>query len=389
MNKLTLILNTEDQADDKKTAAFPRRRPRRLGRRRLPGGIRFFDLGYKLVSEGVYQTIAYQDPYRTDPLESGALPFFLDSEVKDLDLTRVQALTDLVYEVPIGQWTQQYAQYDGVYTDSTPWIDDWLRINWRGTGQYDLLTGVMEAVFANGKFTPPTEAVNNSFVLYWVNSVFGHQVFESNMDIKITNENDYAADAVTYVPSTSFDVFFMPMLCTIKGEMEYRVPDNPAIPLGSGTSHYYEMGYHYVVLPREINFDPTNDYYDLFGLTLNGSPTHSLSQTFNLSSMDSAEYAYLTRGFRFLQEYFPYFVKKYQFVSSTSTWSSTTIAAEDFYPNDYYPEYPAMPTVPAATVSASFGVEGRQYCVGQLLAVIKQAGIYYYIWSNEHRSSIP
>ena len=161
-NKLTLIINTEQKADDKKTAAFPRRRPRKLGRRRLQEGIRIFDLGYRLDGL-VYAEIPFTDPNIADPVTfnaNAASPFGAKADTSaHYDLIQTE-----VFTVAQSEWKNSYRQVDDDYTDNAGVSAGQFSITYKGQS-YTLSAATSADVWSEGVFTPDQSPVNENFTI--------------------------------------------------------------------------------------------------------------------------------------------------------------------------------------------------------------------------------
>lgn len=111
MNKIEIIINPSDaQSDSKKTAAFPRRRPHQLGRRRGGAWLEFYDLGQ--VNTGTVETPIWSDhdilktPSYTITKFTGAVTYTLDEQFGTADY---QAYTQKIFDVgPVSEWSTKF-----------------------------------------------------------------------------------------------------------------------------------------------------------------------------------------------------------------------------------------------------------------------------------------
>lgn len=122
-NKLTLIINSEAQADDSKTAAFPRRRTRRLGRRRGESAIEFYDLG-QVSGDGVTFTDhpllkvpSYSVSFEvSSPGDFDGTALYTMESFGDADY---QAYTDMMFDIPLEEWHWRYKRLEYEPIDDT------------------------------------------------------------------------------------------------------------------------------------------------------------------------------------------------------------------------------------------------------------------------------
>lgn len=249
-NKLTLTIQEAEEAARKKTAAFPRRRPRRIGRRRInTPQIRFWDLAQ--VNHGDPNNPVWEDhPILKSPSFSvtaagqgpgnntfaGAVYHF--DAFNDSDFA---AYTNLFFNYPIIEWKQRYRQIKGI-----PFTK-------QGSGDYgfDMRCSPYDAT-AQGRFLPNffaseealgqptfdnfTQNLLTNYFHFWDNDRSrvkynnlpflrggfragqppgGYLPFHTNdnLNFKITAVNDPDAPAIDFgIPSGVIDIFLMPMV---------------------------------------------------------------------------------------------------------------------------------------------------------------------------------
>lgn len=363
-NKLTLIIDSEQQADDSKTAAFPRRRPRRLGRRRLSGGIRFYDLG-QILSGASYIDLPYVDADRSMPVTdslggSGSTAPFIPISISSSHYTDLE---DLVFEVPLEEWKQNYRLIDSDY-DNSPLGGATISVNYRGTS-YDL------SDFPDGKLKASGDT-NNAFI---VSCTLNQELFQGIHTTfnKITSVRDYSASAVAFVPSPNMDVFWMPEIVQPQITTDYLYIVSSVVT----ERHLDLLCSHTITWPRRETIDPTYDYFEF--RYVNGSRTINPSwQDFGAPS-DPDDYTRFYNGVRMIQEEQPHFARRYEYPG----WSASSISTSTFMSDATL--WVTPPSTPPKTYSQTSTLVGfsplRTSVSGSLIAVIKNQGQYYYFWN--------
>lgn len=121
MNKLTLIVDAPVSGDDLKTAAFPRRRSRRLGRRRGGSFIEFYDLA-QVSGDGVTFTDhpLLKVPSYSTSFSGSTVNSKLVITMEQFGTADYQAYTDMMFEVPIEEWHVRYKRLE-----YTPALEDY------------------------------------------------------------------------------------------------------------------------------------------------------------------------------------------------------------------------------------------------------------------------
>lgn len=362
-NKLTLIIDAPKSGDDLKTAAFPRRRSRKLGRRRL-GGIRFYDLG-QILSGASYIDLPYVDADRSMPVTdslggSGSTAPFVPISISTSQYTDLE---DKVFEVPLNEWKQNYRLIDSDY-DGNP-VGGTISVNYRGTA-YDL------SDFANGVLKASGDTNNN----FTVSSSINSELFQGISTIfnKITSVRDYSASAVSFVPSPNMDVFWMPQLVQPQITTDYLFIVSSAVT----ERHLDLLCSHTIVWPRREAIDPTYTYYEF--RYVNGTRTINPSwQDFGAPD-DPDEYTRFYNGTRMIQLEQPHFARRYDYAGS---WSASSLSPASFMGDTSL--WVTPPSTPPKTYLQTRTIVGfspiTSSVAGSLIAVIKKGGQYYYFWN--------
>ena len=114
MNKIEIIINSQNAATDKKkTAAFPRRRTDPYGRRRGGNFIEFYDLA-QVSGDGVTFTdhpLLKVPSYSTSFSSSGSASKLIIT-MDQFGTADYQAYTDMMFEVPIEEWHVRYKRLE-------------------------------------------------------------------------------------------------------------------------------------------------------------------------------------------------------------------------------------------------------------------------------------
>lgn len=240
-NKLILIVDSPQTDDDKKTAAFPRRRSRRLGRRRLSSKayLRVFDMGQFAngADSDIHEWIrAYTTPYTVFRL-GGDRPIRLVATVEDETLIQRTAT-----------WNTDFLSIDnddwpGTFKDITTDIDDY-EIEVTGFDQLDPAKGLWSSTGATdiGVLGTPgvVELRDKWFFSYPVGGV-------GTRSVKYTMMPSYGATGVTFTFDKTCDLFLVPVAFWGYGDSVY----------GAGPSTYnFEYDFVQRPLSRQLLGDP-------------------------------------------------------------------------------------------------------------------------------------
>lgn len=260
-NRIEIIINPKDApSDKKKTAAFPRRRPFELGRRRLNDPqIRFWDLAQvnhqALDAEPVFvdHPILKTPSYTTEHVEWGSGPRFAGVKylVEGFENADFSAYTEMMFDYPVTEWKQRYRRILGV--EDGRQAQDY-RFDYRFSLDSPEVSGALKkfmgtpakvlskTILGQAAFDAAKEVQLANYYHYWNNdrdfagyrdlseltgqlNTFGLQSGTqlnmpggyfpfSNNDpyFKFTLTNDPDAAAVDpFEPSGSYDIFLMPM----------------------------------------------------------------------------------------------------------------------------------------------------------------------------------
>jgi hypothetical protein len=266
VNRLVLEISQKQSADDKKTAAFPRRRPPQLGRRRLQPAIRFFDLSMVTTGPGVldFTKLNYEYPIETfasdyDPPE--------DNFTNKYDIpsgTEYNGLITKITEQPVNGWASYYKKL-------TPAMDLGITVD-----KYDLSSGVIASQelsddnpnFTDNGLTLPSHYFDSPYKIYFdgffnYTSFYQPFIIGEHSSNKITATANISASAVSFTPSNRMDVFLMPSLCFQGSWIQLRPAASAPRDL-----HLNEFWDFY---PREAMLNPAHPIHDLFFFNVDGS----------------------------------------------------------------------------------------------------------------------
>jgi hypothetical protein len=227
MNKIEIIIKDKPASESLKTAAFPRRRPQRLGRRRLGNiYINYYDRGALADGSDVGFSITPSVVSLFRDLSSSAftsLPYHL-----------VQTVSSSIMAVNFSGYPPRF-NFDGIdfkselnthlfSTDPETWATTYRKIDDTLEPDYDSsFTGETEGYFSRGWKVHPDEKngeITTASSLYFMTSGTGATSPEwpgyESLDIatscKVTTEQDYNADAVDFVLDANSDVFLTPSI---------------------------------------------------------------------------------------------------------------------------------------------------------------------------------
>lgn len=358
-------ISAEDILGKRRKGTINPRPQDEIWRRRLSGGIKFYDLG-QILSGDTYIDLPYVDADRSMPVTdslggSGSTSPFVPDTISSSHYT---ALEDLVFEVPIEEWKQNYRLIDSDYANTTiPGAT--ISVNYRGT-TYDL------SDFPDGKLKVSGDT-NNAFI---VSCNINSELFQGIHTTfnKITTERDYSASAVAFVPSPKMDVFWMPEIAQPQVTTDYQF-----IVTGSVTERHLDLlCSHTITWPRRETIDPTYDYFEFRYLNSVFAVNPSW-QDFGTPD-DPYDYERFYYGVRMIQQEQPYFARRYDY---TGSWSASSISTSDFMSDASL--WVTPPSTPPKTYSQTRTLVGfsplRNSVSGSLIAVIKNQGQYYYFWN--------
>lgn len=249
MNKIEITILDRPTAADKKTAVFPSRRVRKLGRRRTgEAQIRFYDLGQvnheALDAEPVWSDhpILKTPSYTTTHIAWGSGPRFagVTYSVDPFVDSDFLAYRTMMFNYPVTEWRQRYRRITGLVPYSDQYTFD-MRFSLRDT----TITGTNETFMPSRAVlrSSPTFETDRDTMLtawhhYWDNDrdyagylgldeltgqydpqgvgdiPGGYFPYSNNKDIfKVTATYDPDAVAVDpFEPSGSYDIFLMPQI---------------------------------------------------------------------------------------------------------------------------------------------------------------------------------
>src|SRR5688500_17207184 len=129
-HKIEIIINNPDAAkDSKKTAAFPRRRPHQLGRRRLQDGIRLFDGGWQWNGSS-WGLLPYRDPAADTPLGHNGTIF--TNFGRHAESSDFEQRDGLIFDVPTNEWQTTFKQIDETLIDTSSFS---VTVFWNGDSE--------------------------------------------------------------------------------------------------------------------------------------------------------------------------------------------------------------------------------------------------------------
>jgi hypothetical protein len=331
--------------------------PDYLARRLQPSGIRIFDTGY--IRDGLnYITTEWIDDLASTPITGNVIDGSYNNLSATLTLAHYTDRDDVIFNVPVEQWADNYKQIDDTLTGtvnmSVYYYDDFYTL----AGE--------SAVWTGGKFAPtndPDPLATTHLGIDFGGLTDTYTVLSSSGSTKVTATRDYAAAGVSLTLTKNFDVFLMPMINFIGADVSYTA---------SGDTHNELLNYFMGLNPREQKFDAGHPYY---GATF--SSNWSIGGTL-------AQYTGVWNYINFLKSQFPYRAIARDRISSVYSFSALSVSA--FMNPATFPTPPSMPATggySAMQLAAQISAYASQTPpVGRLLAVIKQAGQYYYIWKN-------
>lgn len=365
-NKLTLIINSEQKADDKKTAAYPRRRPRRIGRRRGQPRINFWDLG--MVSTGS----AYHQWEMLDFQPS--IPASFATSTNAFVSTYHDELLDKIFEVDVENWRTHYKRI-------VPDMDYQLSV-WALNGSFSPI-GTEEVLGdSNPNFTsaglkaqdvwftagnvPAIGAVTAPHPEVFTLTLLG----ESSLT-HITTEYDITAPAADFTPSKKMDVFMVPSLPQMRGRVHY---------FNAGTVYDQQLNDFWHLYDRGIFLTSSHPLYNFRGSHFDVG--QALSTIYNSGEFDAwAAVVDYMKGFGGARGRY-------------STDGVPTYGGDDDgsnFGNIIPSPYPTFPPngVAAANQNYAFlnanstspGSPGNPQNQMRLKCVIYQSGTFYYVWN--------
>jgi hypothetical protein len=369
MNKIEIILDRQAAASEqKKTTAFPRRRPQRFGRRRLPAGIRIYDVGY--ILDGVdWVNLPYLDHRASEDIDT-----LTEFNGQAVTLTHHDNLRSLAFTVPLAEWKDNYRQIDSAYTeDYGLTFGNPMAVTYRGQGYF--LNGPR---FIDGVFRPNNTPTNDNFVV-GINARLGN-VVNINPTVgtnpHITTEYDFAADAVAFVPSQDMDVFIMP---TLNATVATATHDYTPYFLPGIVFRFYQdnLDQIHCLYPRELLHDESAPLYgEYLGLSQWDRDPYP-SSGFNSDEDYERTWRWITywrdgpgghRAGRYESE-----------IGDPGINEVSPLAVGDFFTEAMFPEPPTLPADPL-TVATSFSHTPASPVSGALLLVIRNRNTYYYVW---------
>lgn len=366
-NRLTLIIKTPDSGDDKKTAAYPRRRPRRIGRRRAQPRMNFWDLG--MVKTGP----EYHEWEMLDFQPS--IPASFATSTNAFNSTYHDELLDKIFEVPVEDWKGHYKRIvPEMDYRLNVWSYDFNAIN--NTGSVEVLSA-SNPDFTNGGLKPddawfeggfmPAVGVGEPHLPVFTLTLLGESVLTH-----ITTENDITAPAADFTPSKQMEVYMVPALPQMRGRITY---------FDSGTQYTQQLNDFWHLYDRGIFLTSSHDLYNHrsghFGVEAgldtiynSGAYTRWADVLTYMKGFVGARARYSTDG--------------------GSTWPTSDDGSNfGAVIPDPYPTFPPNGIASSAAVLASlnanstsfFTLPGNPQNQMRLKCVIKQNGTFYYVWN--------
>lgn len=255
-NRIEITILDRPTAADKKTAVFPSRRRRKLGRRRTgEAQIRFYDLGQvnheSLDAEPIWSDhpILKTPSYTTAAGIWGSVGDYfagVEYSVESFADADYSAFTDTMFNYPVTEWTQRYRRIEGItgYDGTADFRYD-MRFSLRdstfsGTEERLMPERLLSLSYlGQATFDTNKETYLTSYLHYWHNDrnyagyrdldQLGGQYFPyggssflpggyfpystDDSYFKVTATNDPDASPVTLgAPTGSYDVFLMPQV---------------------------------------------------------------------------------------------------------------------------------------------------------------------------------
>lgn len=331
----------------------------------------FWDLG--MVSTG-------SDYNEWDMLDfqPSACPY--DTSSQTFDTTYHQELLDKIFEVPVEEWSTYYKRI-------VPEMEYGLQISAQDSSGFNFSTNYFlnssQAEFTNAGLKVESTFFDDNKTLR-INQLgnkvafFRTQVLQTSSSTKVTTEYDFNADAVSFTPTKTCQVFLVPALPYALSRFNYREP--------GGSSYVRQLNEFFYLLDRKIVIEPYATVHELNGI----SDFVNFENPTDAGSQDEFE------RFVAVADYMEGFTnaRARQLVTAPSTWTDIDpLTYTDVLPGSYSFSPANPPSQPFAegvismqcslngntANTANIGTSSNQI---RLRAVIKQQGTFYYLWND-------
>lgn len=351
---IEILRRQQSKPDPKKTLAQPRRRIRRLGRRRTTSsGIRFWDMGF-ILDGADYINLPYADPQNGTPLtyDAGtnsviptASPTITDYTTRD----------DLIFAIDIADWKTNFRQINQSYIDR-------LGVSFTYKGEANVLQASDPRWDGDTWMPDGTESGTDTFLNSPELTVLDISPATTH---KFTTTRDYSATGVSFTQSEAMDIFMFPNFLYLGTNIQVNYSDI------AGHQHAELLDWSSIIAPRDVALDTGHPYYGLF-TRLFGSSTYA-------NDWYGIDYIKTYHGFRAIAQ---------DRSATGNPFVYSPLAVADFAIAFDPTRFPPPPATGPSLTGASFvqiviDAQQKPNVVGSLIAVIKQNGTYYYVWSTE------
>jgi hypothetical protein len=372
-----------NQNKDSKKSLLPTYHKGRGGRRRLKkqsGFIQFYDLG-QIKSGGNWIDLPFQFVPDDIAYDSGqANRMFLEN----FDADNWADLFDKIFEVPIGEWKENYRKldFDSAYSYG---IDYFTKGDYAAVAKpnqrprlIDILTVSEPPNSANDNWTAEgfkVESAQTRVQILSFNAFYDFDTADTET-FKITETNNFEADAATISLPENFDIFLVPKI-TINS----LVSAIPTEVSGLGFQQYL-LNAFYSALPRKLLFDLNLQNY-LFDFAY--SYWHETD--YRTVAIGSAAAAAFLNYFKTLPDARLFYLDFGDSVNLTpprktaalSAFPTSGISADGFW---FRSEAAAIGNAGSDTNAATYASGLVADETGVLLAVIKSDTKTYFVWKN-------
>lgn len=364
---ITIFKHGEDGAKDSKSVVRPSRRtPYRA--RRISGGIRFFDLGWKKIGD-TFATIPFVSPVAANPLRPNTPSPSNDSQLFDdtqLTAAHFTARDALIFDVPVEDLAKNFKQikeaHSKIHQINVQWGDTFYTLSEKS------------AEWTGGFFKPKGELnlpengdLTGKFGVFWHGWLTSS--FTSSL-LKITKERNFAAAAVKFIPTKRMDIFFMPgFLLEVAGAQE-RFTQSPTLNRLEYLNNLNIIG------SRELDFDESHPNYGQF------QAAHNLEWYSDGGSNTNYTTAHIAA--RYHQQKYPYRAITILFDTlkypQGKGYSFEDLAVADFARVFSSPNNPPSGSHSYFLTSGAYPVVVET--AGVLVLVIQQGKETYYFWTR-------